>query len=450
MAADQPKIPDHYKTLGVPQNASDQQIKDAYRQISRDLHPDINSKAGAEEALKEVNVAYEALGRGRSESSEKFSQVRENYDAIYNSYIREGGTSGASGPPPVKITGALPGGAVLKGAASEAVKRRAAGVVGKKTAAWAAKKGIGKALGGAVGSVATPIGSFVGMLVGDLVVNGLTKAKDVTLGMIIGIGSIMSTAAGAVGAGFGAIGTTLLATVLGIPLLLALIIFIINAGAYVTPPGGDVITIIDDVQIEGELTCLQFQGNWTQQDLATEAQVAKIIGRSQKYANDLCAGGPITLIKTPQAGVCPNGNVCTPGTTCPLPGGGTTNCILYGGYIEGPRTIQIFPAGIGSVGNALYTLSHELGHVYDRAYDIDVDFHRTVPSTEKDNCTYPIPSGRSYPTENFAENIALYIAGPSPVSGYRSFTCLGGTLKTVRPVTWQFLRDNVFLDELDW
>ena len=50
-----------YETLGVSQNASEADIKKAYRKLARQFHPDINKEADAEEKFKEVNAAYEIL-----------------------------------------------------------------------------------------------------------------------------------------------------------------------------------------------------------------------------------------------------------------------------------------------------------------------------------------------------------------------------------------------------
>lgn len=52
---------DYYETLGVPRNASDEQIKKAFRRLAFQYHPDHNEKAGAEERFKEINEAYEVL-----------------------------------------------------------------------------------------------------------------------------------------------------------------------------------------------------------------------------------------------------------------------------------------------------------------------------------------------------------------------------------------------------
>lgn len=50
-----------YDTLGVPTNASADEIKKAYRKLARQYHPDVNQDKGAEEKFKEINAAYEIL-----------------------------------------------------------------------------------------------------------------------------------------------------------------------------------------------------------------------------------------------------------------------------------------------------------------------------------------------------------------------------------------------------
>jgi molecular chaperone DnaJ len=54
---------DYYEVLGVPRNASDQEIKSAYRRLALKHHPDRNpSDAQAEERFKEAAEAYGVLG----------------------------------------------------------------------------------------------------------------------------------------------------------------------------------------------------------------------------------------------------------------------------------------------------------------------------------------------------------------------------------------------------
>jgi len=50
-----------YETLEVSENASESEIKKAYRKLARQYHPDVNKDKGAEDKFKEINSAYEIL-----------------------------------------------------------------------------------------------------------------------------------------------------------------------------------------------------------------------------------------------------------------------------------------------------------------------------------------------------------------------------------------------------
>jgi curved DNA-binding protein CbpA len=63
--------PDHYATLGVPPTASSREIRSAYRQRSRELHPDRNAAADAHRRMAALNAAYAVLADPRQ---------RETYD----------------------------------------------------------------------------------------------------------------------------------------------------------------------------------------------------------------------------------------------------------------------------------------------------------------------------------------------------------------------------------
>ena len=56
---------DPYSVLGMSRDASDEEIKKAYRRLSRKYHPDANinnpNKAQAEEKFKEVQQAYDQI-----------------------------------------------------------------------------------------------------------------------------------------------------------------------------------------------------------------------------------------------------------------------------------------------------------------------------------------------------------------------------------------------------
>jgi curved DNA-binding protein len=65
---------DYYKILGVDRNASEKEIKKAYRRLARQYHPDVNpGDKGAEERFKEINEAHEVLAD--SEKRRKYDQL---------------------------------------------------------------------------------------------------------------------------------------------------------------------------------------------------------------------------------------------------------------------------------------------------------------------------------------------------------------------------------------
>jgi molecular chaperone DnaJ len=54
-------VPDLYSVLGVRHDASDDEIKRAYRQLARELHPDVNNDPEAERRFKQITAAYQTL-----------------------------------------------------------------------------------------------------------------------------------------------------------------------------------------------------------------------------------------------------------------------------------------------------------------------------------------------------------------------------------------------------
>jgi molecular chaperone DnaJ len=67
---------DYYSTLGVSKDASQKEIKKAFRKLARDLHPDNNpNDAVAEARFKEVNEAYDTLSD--PEERKEYDHVRE-------------------------------------------------------------------------------------------------------------------------------------------------------------------------------------------------------------------------------------------------------------------------------------------------------------------------------------------------------------------------------------
>lgn len=69
---------DYYKILGVPKNASESDIKKAYRKLARKYHPDVNpNDKTAEQKFKELNEANEVLGN--PENRKKYDQYGKDW-----------------------------------------------------------------------------------------------------------------------------------------------------------------------------------------------------------------------------------------------------------------------------------------------------------------------------------------------------------------------------------
>lgn len=69
---------DYYKILGVDKRASEREIKQAYRKLARQYHPDVNpDDKQAEEKFKAINEAHEVLSD--SEKRQKYDQLGSNY-----------------------------------------------------------------------------------------------------------------------------------------------------------------------------------------------------------------------------------------------------------------------------------------------------------------------------------------------------------------------------------
>lgn len=84
-----------YDVLGVPSNASDEEIKKAYRKLSRQYHPDANvnnpNKAQAEERFKEIQQAYQQIMKEKEQGAYGYSGSSYSGSGSAGSYGNTGG-----------------------------------------------------------------------------------------------------------------------------------------------------------------------------------------------------------------------------------------------------------------------------------------------------------------------------------------------------------------------
>jgi DnaJ-class molecular chaperone len=93
---------DPYKVLGVQRDASDDDIRSAYRKLAKELHPDLNptNRASAEERFKKVSAAYEIVGdatkRGQYDRGEidANGEQRRTYQRAHSGGPRGGARPG--------------------------------------------------------------------------------------------------------------------------------------------------------------------------------------------------------------------------------------------------------------------------------------------------------------------------------------------------------------------
>ena len=84
---------EYYDRLGVSKDASQDEIKRAYRKMSKKYHPDINKEPGAEEKYKEVQEAYETL----SDDQKRAAYDQYGPDGANAGFGGQGGFGGLDG-----------------------------------------------------------------------------------------------------------------------------------------------------------------------------------------------------------------------------------------------------------------------------------------------------------------------------------------------------------------
>src|SRR4051812_3593976 len=92
---------DYYKILGVDKNASEEDIKKAYRKLARKLHPDLNpNDKTAHKKFQEINEANEVLGdpekRKKYDKYGKDWQHGEEFEKARQSQSRREYSSGGN------------------------------------------------------------------------------------------------------------------------------------------------------------------------------------------------------------------------------------------------------------------------------------------------------------------------------------------------------------------
>ena len=81
------KEKDYYKILGVPKNATKEDIKAAYKKLAKQYHPDLNKSQGAAEKFKEINEAAAVLGDDSKRAQyDQFGTAGEQFQGGFSGF----------------------------------------------------------------------------------------------------------------------------------------------------------------------------------------------------------------------------------------------------------------------------------------------------------------------------------------------------------------------------
>lgn len=90
----------YYEILGVPRNATEKEIRSAYRKLARKFHPDVNpNDRTAESRFKEINAAHEVLADAdKRRKYDRYGDRWEHADEIEQAQRRQSAAWGRGGP----------------------------------------------------------------------------------------------------------------------------------------------------------------------------------------------------------------------------------------------------------------------------------------------------------------------------------------------------------------
>ncbi len=85
-----------YAVLGLNQGANKEEIKIAYRKLSKQYHPDVNKSPEAEAKFKQINNAYEILTKFKPEPVYPFARGFDFGSFVFSKTFNAGGGTGQS------------------------------------------------------------------------------------------------------------------------------------------------------------------------------------------------------------------------------------------------------------------------------------------------------------------------------------------------------------------